>query len=58
MIMIDAYEIDDMLDKDWPMQKKIEWIILNHYPRGRKHKLSETVDLILEEFEREKGDKE
>jgi len=49
----------DWMENDWPLRKKIEWIIYNQYPRRKKFKVPETVDRILEVFKdySEKGDK-
>lgn len=59
MIEIDERDIEEMMDHDWSIRMKVEWIIFNQYPRRRKFKAPETVDRILEVFKdhSEKGDK-
>ncbi len=53
MIMIDADDLDWM-EKDWTIEKKIEWILANGYPHRKKFRMDESVRRILEVFEDEK----
>jgi hypothetical protein len=59
MIEIEDEEIEEMMDHDWSIKKKIEWIIFNQSSGRRKFNVPETVDEILEVFKdhSEKGDK-
>jgi len=58
-----AYDSDDdilagEMDKGMNLGKKIECILRNRYPRGKKYDIPTTIDLILEVFEDEKQIKE
>ena len=58
-----AYDSDEdilagEMDKEMTLEKKIECILLNQYPRGKKYDMPKTIDLILEVFEDEKQIKE
>jgi len=58
-----AYDSDDdilagEMDKGMTLEKKIECILRNQCPHGKKYDIPKTIDLILEVFEDEKQIKE